>query len=258
MLSETPGTGDLPEDVLALSIEGRLEKEDVERGMGLLDAAFARGGKVHLFVEVRNFTGMPADAWLSDLRHGLRYFMKLHQFGRVGIVSDQSWVRIASRIESALLPFVTYHTYPPEQRDHALAWVRGATSDPQPPALQATGPDAQGIITIEIDGRITKQAVDALAAGLAYLGGEGRSLRLLTRIRHYEGFDPALWADPKYLELKLSLLKHVARYALVGGPEWMARMATLADPLLAMDLRHFPLDEEAAARLWLLEPGGTG
>ncbi|WP_068090428.1 SpoIIAA family protein [Novosphingobium rosa] len=258
MLSETPGTGDLPADVIALTIEGGLEKEDVDRAMGLLDAAFARGGKVHLFVEVRNFTGMPADAWLSDLRHGLRYLTKLHQFGRVAIVSDQSWVRAASRIESALLPFVTYHVYRPGQRDHALAWARGDVSDPQPPALQVTGADGQGIITIELNGRITPQAVDALADTIVRLGGEGRSLRLLAKVHHYEGFDPALLLNPKYVELKLSLLRHVARYALVGGPDWMARVAALADPLLTMDLRYFPADEEAAARIWLMEMNGKG
>ncbi|WP_206239197.1 SpoIIAA family protein [Novosphingobium terrae] len=255
MLSETPGTGDLPQDVIALSITGRLEKADIEKAMALLDAAFARGGKVHLFVEVRDFTGMPADAWLSDLRHGLRYLTKLHQFGRVAIVSDQSWVRAASRIESALLPFVTYHVYRPEQRDHALAWARGEVSDPQPPALQVVE-DGQGIITIEINGRITPQTVDALAEQIARFSGEGRSLRLLARVRHYEGFDPALLIDPKYVELKLSLLRRVARYALVGGPDWMARIAALADPLLTMDLRHFPIEEEDAARSWLLEMNG--
>ena len=57
-----------------------------------------------------------------------RLLGKLRQFGRVAVVADQAWVRIATRIESALLPFVSYRTFEPEQRAEALAWVRGSAS----------------------------------------------------------------------------------------------------------------------------------
>lgn len=50
-------------------------------------------------------------------------------FGRVAVVADQAWVRIGTRLESALLPSISYHTYMPEERDQALAWVEGRTAD---------------------------------------------------------------------------------------------------------------------------------
>jgi hypothetical protein len=34
-------------------------------------------------------------------------------------------VRAGTRVESALLPFVSYRVFRPEQRDEALAWVAG-------------------------------------------------------------------------------------------------------------------------------------
>jgi hypothetical protein len=42
----------------------------------------------------------------------------------VAVVADQAWVRAGTRIESALLPFVSYRVFMPAQRDEALAWVR--------------------------------------------------------------------------------------------------------------------------------------
>jgi hypothetical protein len=53
-------------------------------------------------------------------------FGKLSSFGRVAVVADQAWVRVGTRLESALLPNIRYRTYMPEERDEALAWVVGA------------------------------------------------------------------------------------------------------------------------------------
>lgn len=240
------------DDVVILSMSGRLEKGDVDQAMRRLDAAFKKGGKVHLFVEVQGFSGMPADAWWSDLGQGFHYLTRLKQFGRIAIVSDQSWIRIASRIESALLPFVTYEVYTPDQREHALAWVKGEVSAPRPETLRIISPADAEIVAFEVDGRVTRAGIDALYAHLAPLARPGAGLKLLNHVKHFAGFDPAILADPKYFELKLALLRHVARYAVVGGPSWLDGVAKAADPLLRMEIRHFPEGDEAAARTWLL------
>ncbi len=239
------------DDIIILTISRRIEKADVEQAMGRLDKSFARGGKVHLFVEVLGFEGMPADAWWSDLGHGLRYLTKLKQFGRIAIVSDQSWVRVASRVESALLPFVTYEVYTPDQRDHALAWVKGEAETARPETLRVLSNGDADIVAFDVDGRVTREGIDALSAHLSPLARPGAELKLLALVRHFDGFDPAILVDPKYLEFKFSLLRHVSRYAIVGGPEWMDRVSRLADPLLHMDLRHFDAGDEQAARAWL-------
>ena len=35
-------------------------------------------------------------------------FGKLDRFGRVAVVADQAWVRVLTRFESAVLPYVSY------------------------------------------------------------------------------------------------------------------------------------------------------
>ena len=239
------------DDIVILTISGRIEKADMDRIMRRLDAALARNSKVHIFAEVLGFEGMPADAWWSDIGHAVHYLGRLKQFGRIAIVSDQSWIRAASRIESALLPFVAYKVYTPDQRDHALAWVKGETGAARPETMRFLADEEPGIIAFEIDGRLTREAVDALHAHLSPLARPGAQLRILALVRHFAGFDPAILADRHYLELKFSLLRHVARYAFVGGPEWMEAIARIADPLLHMELRHFATGDEQAARAWL-------
>ena len=48
-------------DIIALSVGGRIEKDEMELAFRLLDEAFARDGKVHIFVEVvkRRANGTP-------------------------------------------------------------------------------------------------------------------------------------------------------------------------------------------------------
>ncbi len=245
MLKELPSA----DDIVAVTISGRLEKPDLERIMQRLDDAFARGDKVHIFAEVLEFGGMTAEAWMSDISHGLRYLGHLSQFGRIAIVSDRSWIRSASRIESALLPFVSYEVFTPDQRDHALAWVKGEIDTPRPASLRIA--DEDGIVAFDINGRITRESLDALYARLTDDAHKGAPLKLLAHIHAYDGFDPAILVDPRYIQLKLELLRNVSRYAVVGGPDWMKRMIALSAPLLRMELRHFGDDEEQAAHAWL-------
>lgn len=243
------------DSLIELAIVGRLSKEDVTKAFGVLDQAFEGSGLVHLFIEVRDFKGLALDAWISDVTHGLRYFTRLKQFGRIAIVSDQSWVRFASRLESAILPFVTYEVFTLDQRDHAMTWAKGEVGDPHRPSLRVLGAAEDVIFTFEVDGRITSEAIDTLSTQLQARFETGDALKLLAHIKRYDGFEPQILVDPNYLKLKIALFKHVSRYAIVGGPAWIAQGASWIDPLLRMDLRHFPDGGEEAARRWLLSGG---
>ena len=244
-------------DIIALSVGERIEKDEMELAFRLLDEAFARDGKVHIFVEVLDFQSIAPDALLFDLRHVLHYLARLRQFGRIAIVTDQSWVRIASRIESALLPYVSYEVYPVTQRDRALAWVKGEVDTPYAQAVRRI-PGDDDICAFEVDGRITADELDGLYTHIFEVSQPDSPLKILVRMKRYDGFAPAILADPKIVERKLSLLHRVSRYAIVGGPDWLATLVKLFDPLFRIELRHFPLDSEDAARAWLSEGGDEG
>ncbi len=112
-----------PDDVTALRIAGKIDGGDLDAVRDLLDATLKRFAVAHVFVKTRAVTAVAID----DLaRYGARaagLFGKLDRFGRVAVVADQAWIRRASRIESALLPHISYRTFTPARRDEALAWV---------------------------------------------------------------------------------------------------------------------------------------
>ena len=96
--------------------------------MDRLDEAMAGEGKVHMFVETVSIQRIEMEGLPAHIQRAMPLLGKLNRFGRIAVVADQAWVRLGTRVESALLPFVSYQVYFPEQRDEALAWVEGRSA----------------------------------------------------------------------------------------------------------------------------------
>ena len=116
---------DSPDDVLALKVSHKVTGEDLDTIMDRLDQAMAQNDQVHIFVETRGIDGLELAGLPSYVGRAMPLFGKLGRFGRVAVVADQAWVRVGTRLESAMLPNISYRTYMPEERDEALAWVMG-------------------------------------------------------------------------------------------------------------------------------------
>lgn len=114
------------DDVIALEIADKISGGELDTVMDRLDAAMARHNKVHIFVETRSIDGIEIAGLGAYMTRALPLLGKLDRFGRVAVVADQGWIRAATRIESAVLPHISYRVFEPDARDEAFAWVRGA------------------------------------------------------------------------------------------------------------------------------------
>ena len=112
-------------DVVAVTVSDRLTGSDLAAMMDRIEQAMAAHEVIHVFVETRSLDAIEVSGLGSHIARALPMLGKLRHFGRVAVVSDQAWVRAGTRIESALLPFVSYRVFMPAQRAEALAWVQG-------------------------------------------------------------------------------------------------------------------------------------
>lgn len=117
---------DSPDDVIALRMSHKITGNDVTAIMDRLDDMMSKQDQVHVFVETLSIDGIEVSGLPSYMTRALPLFGKLDRFGRVAVVADQAWVRVGTRLESALLPNISYRTYMPGERDKALAWVAGS------------------------------------------------------------------------------------------------------------------------------------
>lgn len=116
------------DDVLAVVVGGKITGDELEQMMDRLQQSMARYDKVHVFVETRALDGIEVSNLASYVADAVPLFGKLRRFGRVAVVADQAWVRAATRLESLVLPGISYRVFEPDKRDVALAWVQGSTS----------------------------------------------------------------------------------------------------------------------------------
>ena len=114
-----------PDDVMALRVSGKLTGADLDQIMDRLDDVMAKHAQVHVLVETHSIDGIELTSLPSYMARAMPLFGKLDRFGRIAVVADQTWVRVGTRLESALLPNISYRTYMPEERDEAAAWVFG-------------------------------------------------------------------------------------------------------------------------------------
>jgi len=119
---------DSPDDVIALTVADKITAADLDAIMDQLDSVMARHEKVHVFVETRGIDGIELSGLPGYMTRAMPLFGKLDRFGRVAVVADQAWVRAATRLESAILPNISYRTYMPDERAEALAWVMAGTA----------------------------------------------------------------------------------------------------------------------------------
>ena len=125
-------------DVIALKIGGKIEGGELDAILDRLEPMLAAGGPVHVFVETRAISGIAIDGLARYSARAMPLFGQLRKFGRVAVVADQAWIRWGTKIESMLLPHISYRTYTPDQSEEAFAWVK-AGDGPQPSARPDPG-----------------------------------------------------------------------------------------------------------------------
>ena len=114
-----------PDDVLAVKYTGTITGADLDAGLDKLEAMLARPGKVHFFMEMRGIEGIELSALPHHMSRSFPLFSKLDRFGRVAVVADQAWMRVLTRLESAVVPHISYQVYEPDQRKQALDFAFG-------------------------------------------------------------------------------------------------------------------------------------
>ena len=114
-----------PDDVLAVKLTGTITGKDLDSILDRFEDLVVKPGKIHFFVETRDIEGLELSALPHHFSRSFPLFSKLDRFGRVAVVADQAWMRVLTRFESALLPFVSYRVFAPEERKEALDFAFG-------------------------------------------------------------------------------------------------------------------------------------
>ncbi|MFX0542170.1 STAS/SEC14 domain-containing protein [Roseovarius sp. S4756] len=245
---------ELKPNVYELTLEGVLEKSDIETMERELTPALKGDGPLGLIVRAEGWSDITADAIAEDMKFEFGLLAQWSKVARMALVSDLQAFAALMKWVDPILPMIEMKSFGSDGVAAAEAFVsdlpaktgagsgRGAT-------LLSDGSD--GVIAYEIDGPITAEDLDKVMAPLEpYLKGD-KKIDLLVRIKSYEGFDPSILTDGSFMGSKIGAISHVGRYAIIGAPEWMATMVGSVGAIMPFEMRMFDHSEEDAAWAWV-------
>ncbi|MCR4267142.1 STAS/SEC14 domain-containing protein [Nitratireductor sp. ZSWI3] len=125
------------------------------------------------------------------------------------------------------------------------------TINDDPPHVRRVETDREDAYAFEIVGRISAADMENLYGLLEGAYEVHDKIDVIVVLRDYEGFDWQAAFKEQTMIGKTHALRHIRRYALVGGPAWMGTMVGLFRPFFSMQIRHFDADRIGEAWAWL-------
>ena len=106
--------------VIGIRIDGRIKSSEYARLLDTLKARLARHDTLRLYVEIRSFGGMSAEAFFKDLAFGLKNW---DRFEREAVVTDRKWLHSAAWALDRVFPHTEVKAFAPEEAEQARAWI---------------------------------------------------------------------------------------------------------------------------------------
>lgn len=243
-----------PDHVLAIRLAGKVTAEDVAAVKRALDPMLARHERIGFMVDLTGFSDATAEAIAEDVRYELSLLGKAGQFRRGALVTDKEWLGVVMGFTAQLLPRLEMRIFAPAQQDEALRWAADLPADPadRAPAIRLLPTDRDDVLGFEVDGVIAAAELPGLIDRVNAVLGRHDKVRMLARIKHLGGVEPAAFMQSGLISMKLAAIQKLERYAIVGAPGWMNQAVETINPVFAdIDMRIFPADREAEAWAWL-------
>jgi hypothetical protein len=237
-----------PDHLAAFRLSGNVTGVDYDQMIAEVEERLRRHGRVAVYADLTQLKRLTRDALSRDVQYALSKRNELHRFTRLAIVSDKTWPAVLAHLAGAWLPF-EIKRYKSAMRDAALRW--GAEKRAALPALRliaTTRPDTYAYIW---NGKITRADVEHVLGTLRHELESHISVRVLGRIEHMGGFQPTALLQSSLMRVKLLGLRKIERYALVGGPKWLAQYVRLVKRLTDIDMRYFDFAHERDAWEWV-------
>ena len=243
-----------PDHVIAMHLSGKLTGDDIKTYKGILDEKLLNHDQLGMVVDFTGLSDMNADACVEGTKADLELLRHITQFTRFAFVSDKEWPQALIGFMSALLPTVEMKVFPSDERNEAMKWASELPKAGKfpPSAFRFLPVSKDDVLAFEIDGVISGKEMPEVIKTFETFFGRHQKVRLLNRIKHFGGIDPAIFMQSGLLSIKLAAIQKVERYAVVGAPGWMCKVIETVNPAFAdMDMRTFPLDRENEAWAWL-------
>lgn len=243
-----------PDHVIALALDGKLTGEGIQKYRRIFEDKLQQHLRLGVYVDLTALTDMDANALIEGAKADLELLSHINQLSRLAFVSDKDWPQAVVSFMQQILPALEMKVFPSDQREEAMSWAADLAQAPAPrgAAIRFLPTSRDSVLAFEIDGVISSEEMPRVIKRLEdYFAGHDK-VRLLNRMKYFGGIDPSVFLQSGLISMKLSALKKVERYAIVGAPGWMRKVVDAMNPIFPdIDMRTFPAEREVDAWAWL-------
>lgn len=257
MTSQTLSTSERSQ-VVKIEISGTMTIEDVRKFMPEIDSALDHYGQIGIVVDLTRWSDITEDAIAADAKAELSLLPKLHRIPRIAVLSNKQWHSAVLAWVQLMLASTEIKVYdsnqPNAQRDaiEFASAVSSHTSESKPePTIVLIPTQRDDLFAFEYRGHVRSEDLDIALEPLKALLKRDGQFDLFVRMDHFSGFDPSIILKGSVLSLKMASLKKLRRYAIVGADDWIAGVVKMFDPLVSIEMKTFPRDQEQEAWDWL-------
>lgn len=241
----------LSDNAHRIVVIAEFRQADAERLVEFAKQRTDAGGGGHVLIDLTALGDFTLSSVMVEFAHVPILLKWVYGLDRIAIVSDDDWVRTAARLESALLPGVSYAVYDEDEAEAARAWVLGKADTPHKGAFHELELGKPAIAAYELSGRLDREESERGVAAVRARMQDPSCTRMLLVIRKWHGFDLDRLLSRDVLAGKLEVANTLERYAIVGGPKWVRVYAEFTSHFVKAEIRGFEEDELDQAVTWL-------
>jgi hypothetical protein len=112
--------------VIALSIDGKIEREDIDKIGQAIDQKLEQYPHLQAYVEVKQLGWITPEALLEDLKIGFNHFQ---DFDKKAVVSDTKWIKSLLPLARRLFPALEVACFTWSEQEQARLWIQSQSSE---------------------------------------------------------------------------------------------------------------------------------
>ncbi len=232
--------------VVALSLDGRVNDEEMEIIVAQIDGALESNERINLLVDISKLRGLTPKALLVDFLYSISALGRMYRFMRMAAITDSPSLEKLIRLEDRIFSDVDIKSFSSEERDQAFGWVEAKIELP-PVGLEISELPNEIGLRIEVGQEVTGYDVRRLSAKIRDWYEEHGPVNLLARVEKYPKSGPGLYYEKFHA---LDLIGLISKYAVLGPASLQPRIQALS-AVVNVRLQLFPLEEEQRALAWL-------
>lgn len=238
-----------------VTIKGDITRDEVRAFYRAFKPALDKAGRVGLVIDLTGFGDISAGAMLEDMLEELGLLGDLAKMPRAALVTGNRTLAGLVRYLNPIVPKTEIRSFEPAEISEAAKWAADLPdTDNRRPGLSVIDSGHPDVLAFELDGYMDDDDMDVIVRPFRERIDRGGKFNALARLKHFAGFDPEILVDRALIGMKWDAVRALHRYAIVTDHQWVRPVAGFARMISKVDIRIFPMSQEAAAWDWVKEP----